>query len=145
MLPQQLLFYQQMPEYNDPSLLWPHTLCLWFHLEIYDGRIFDWLSVTGFLAHPLSNEFIIIKIYNFMSRVLCHVQSVLVPAGTSVSPATLEDGHPLANQLAQLCGHFKPAGWTVRYYLVAAILIQLYFYFICWNQKARILLIFLNL
>ncbi|XP_056871679.1 cytosolic endo-beta-N-acetylglucosaminidase isoform X3 [Takifugu flavidus] len=34
---------------------------------------------------------------------------------TSVSPATLEDGHPLANQLAQLCGHFKPAGWTVRY------------------------------
>lgn len=95
----------------------PHTVCvcLWFHLEIYDGGIFDCLSVTGFLAHPLSNDFIIIKIHNFMSRVPCHAQSVLVSAGTSVSPATLEDGHPLANQLAQLSGHFKPAGWTVRY------------------------------
>lgn len=65
-----------------------------------------------------------------MSRVPGHAQSVLVPTGTSVSPATLEDGHPLANRLAQLCGHFKPAGWTVRYSLVAAISIQLYFYFI---------------
>lgn len=104
-----------------PSCDPTHCVCLWSHLEIYDGRIFDCLSGTGFLAHPLSNEFIVIKIYNFMSRVLCHVQSVLVPAGTSVSPATLEDGHPLANQLAQLCGHFKPAGWTVRYSSVAAI------------------------
>ncbi|CAG05942.1 unnamed protein product, partial [Tetraodon nigroviridis] len=33
---------------------------------------------------------------------------------TSVFPHTLDEGHPLANQFSQLCGHFNPAGWTIR-------------------------------